>query len=308
MGYNQSWILTDCYATGSVVGGDHVGGLMGTNYSSPITTCHANGSVTGTNYVGGLMGSNSTMLTGCYATGSVTGTGASGYLGGLVGANGGILISCYATSSVSGGFDIGGLVGYDSGGKPSSCYATGSVSGTDNVGGLVGELNSSTLTDCYASGLVTGTSYVGGLAGYNNSGTFTACFWDINTSRTSDGVANVNPDPAGVTGKTTAQMMTLSTFTSAGWDFSATDGDPADWMMLRPGQDYPRLAWQTIIAGDIAGLYGVNFFDFTYFAQRWRTTGCNPSNNFCGGADLNASGTVDLYDLDIFADNWLKGI
>jgi hypothetical protein len=94
-------------------------------------------------------------------------------------------------------------------------------------------------------------------------------------------------------------MKTLSTFTSAGWNFATI------WSICE-GKNYPRLQWQ-IPAGDFVCPDGVNFFDFTYFATRWRSTGCNSSNNFCGGADLNASGTVDLYDLDIFADNWLAG-
>ena len=63
-------------------------------------------------------------------------------------------------------------------------------------------------------------------------------------------------------GMTTAQMMSQSVYNSRGWDFIDTDGDPADWMMLREGEDYPRLAWQQIISGDIAGLYGVDMVDF----------------------------------------------
>ena len=95
-------------------------------------------------------------------------------------------------------------------------------------------------------------------------------------------------------------MKTLSTFTSAGWDFSATDGNPADWAM--PANSYPRLSWPII--GDIAGSYGVNYADFAAFAAHWQQTGC-PTG--CGNADLNNSGTVDITDLMIFANNWLKG-
>jgi hypothetical protein len=89
-----------------------------------------------------------------------------------------------------------------------------------------------------------------------------------------------------------------------GWDFSTTDGDPAEWMMLRPGHDYPQLAWQTI-TGDIAGSYGVDYVDFAVFAAHWEQTGC-PTG--CGNADINSSGTVDIADLTLFADNWLKEI
>jgi len=242
VGYN-SGTLNACYAAGSVSGtGRFVGGLVGENYYGSLTGCYATGSVSGTgDSVGGLVGDNwSGSLTSCYATGSVSGTGFG--VGGLAGWNyfSSTLTSCYATGSVSGADMVGGLVG-DNSGTLTSCYATGSVSGTDIVGGLVG-WNSGTLTSCYATGSASGTNYVGGLVGRISGGTLTSCFWDKDTSETDDGVGNIDPDPAGAMGKNTVDMKTLSTFTDAGWDFSATDGDPADWRMLP--YSYPRLVWE----------------------------------------------------------------
>jgi hypothetical protein len=293
--------LTSCYATGSVSGtGDHVGGLVGFNYDyGSLTSCYATGDVNGTgSYVGGLAGEiDSGTLTSCYATGDVNGT---ALVGGLVGYDNYVsLTSCYATGSVSGYSSVGGLVGWNYHGSLTSCYATGSVSGTGNydVGGLVGE-NDCNLISCYATGSVSGKSRVGGLAG-GNYGSITSCFWDINTSGTTDGVGNVNPDPNGVAGKTTAEMKTESTFTSAGWDFTTI------WAICE-GTNYPRLRWQ-IPAADWVCLDGVNFVDFAYFAARWPTTGCDSSNNFCGGADMDTSGTVDIFDLAEFAEYWLSG-
>jgi hypothetical protein len=297
-------MLTQCYATGSVSGADFVGGLVGINTGGTLTSCYATGSVSGGLYVGGLVGEvdAGSLIDECYATiGLISGNGS---VGGLVGGNWGELTNSYATGSVIGtGNFVGGLAG-ESHYRLTDCYATGSVTGQGQysyyVGGLVGK-NWGMPTNCYATGLVTGTSYVGGLAGDNNSGTFTACFWDINTSATSDGVGNINPDPAGVTGKTTVEMKTLSTFTDAGWDFSATDGDAADWAM--PANSYPQLAWP--IAGDIAGLYGVNYVDFAVFAAHWEQTDCPDG---CENADIDNSGTVNIDDLILFANNWLKGI
>jgi len=142
---------------------------------------------------------------------------------------------------------------------------------------------------------------VGGLVGYLSTD-IANCFWDTQTSGTSDGVGSVNPDPAGVTGKTTAEMKTLSTYTLAEWDFSATDGDPADWWM--PANGYPQLAWQPIIA-DIASSYGVNFVDYAALVAHWGQTGCPTS---CGSADLSGDGTVNIGDLRLFADSWLAGM
>jgi hypothetical protein len=52
---------------------------------------------------------------------------------------------------------------------------------------------------------------------------------------------------------------------------------------------------------------GVDFVDFAYFAAWWSMAGCNSSNNFCGGADIDGSGAVDVQDLATFAANWLEG-
>ena len=45
-------------------------------------------------------------------------------------------------------------------------------------------------------------------------------------------------------------------------------------------------------------------------AAYWRHTDCSPLNNYCEGADLEPQvlpdGDVDLFDLDIMADNWLN--
>jgi hypothetical protein len=104
-------------------------------------------------------------------------------------------------------------------------------------------------------------------------------------------------------------MKTLSTFTSAGWDFTGetANGTNNYWRMCIDGADYPRLNWESM-AGDFACPDGVNFVDFAYFAARWPMAGCNSSNNFCGGADINTSGTVDLADFAIFANYWLDGL
>jgi hypothetical protein len=215
-------------------GGNQVGGIVGYSDNCSITSCHVTtGSVSGYLTVGALAGYtvNSTLVN-CYATGLVNGF---AYIGGLAGlVDNGSVNKCYSISTVTGSYNsqnIGGLVG-DNAGSVTGCYAAGSVSGTYGVGGLVGT-NENTVTNCYATGVVSGGDYLGGLVGWNPSGTITACFWDTEAS----GLSYSD----GGTGKTTAQMKTVSTFTDAGWDFSATDGDIADWFM--PYRDYPDLSW-----------------------------------------------------------------
>ena len=261
VGYNEGG-LTSCYATGSVTGDGLVGGLVGYNYYGTLTACYATGSVSGFDYVGGLVGYNYYgTLTACYATGSVTGTVSGERIGGLVGWNNdGTLTACYATGSVTGNSSVGGLVGYNYDGTLTACYATGSVTGTDFVGGLVGYNYYGTLTACYATGSVTGTDDVGGLVGWNHvDSTITDCFWDTQTCLPA--TVGVGEGPStGVTGKTTAEMKTLSTFTDAGWDFASV------WAMPL-GQYYPVLFLRQM--GDLNSDARVDMFDFAIFAENW---------------------------------------
>ena len=276
----------------NITGRDYVGGLVGDN-DGMLTACYATGPVSGRDDVGGLVGYNSSgTITSCYATGSVSGR---RYIGGLVGENHGWLTTCYATGPVSGtdlySDYIGGLVGFNHGWL-TTCYATGSVTGTNHVGGLVGENFYGTLTACYATGSVTGTYYVGGLVGGYDYGSITASFWDTETSG--------QTISAGGTGKTIAQMKTLSTFTSAGWDFTTI------WAICE-GTNYPRLLWQ-IPDEDWVCPDGVSTEDLDYFVQQWLLTNCTAGNDYCDGADMDSSGEVNLADLAMFAQHWLEGV
>jgi hypothetical protein len=96
-------------------------------------------------------------------------------VGGLVGYNSGTIMDCYLTGSVTGYLEVGGLVGMNSG-TVTACYATGDVNGSDLcVGGLVG-VNGGTISDCYSTGSVKGGNFVGGLVGENYEGTITNCY------------------------------------------------------------------------------------------------------------------------------------
>jgi hypothetical protein len=49
----------------------------------------------------------------------------------------------------------------------------------------------------------------------------------------------------------------------------------------------------------------VDFSDFAILASYWKTTGCNGSNGWCEGADLDTDGNVDSNDLMLFCEYWL---
>ena len=49
----------------------------------------------------------------------------------------------------------------------------------------------------------------------------------------------------------------------------------------------------------------IGFEDFAVFASRWLDV-CDSDNGFCDGSDLNYNGTVDVSDLELFLDHWIR--
>ena len=125
----------------------------------------------------------------------------------------------------------GGLAGSAGGSSINNAYATGSVKGTTSVGGLVGDSRSSSINNAYAMGSVTGTGSVGGLVGYNNTSTMSNSFW--NTQTQTNGITATVGNNLGTvtnsTGKTTAEMQQMATFSGAGWSIANTGGSSAIW-------------------------------------------------------------------------------
>ena len=275
--------------------GDCTGSLVGFLRSGTISYCRVkNCNISGTNNIGGLVGraSYDTMgILNCSSSGYISGD---TYIGGLVGQIGpGMLNQSFSNADVSGNSSVGGLVGKtgDEASNVTDCYATGNVEGNEYVGGLTGHVQLGTIYKCYSAGRVSGNRYTGGFTGYVRLlGKVLRCFWDTQTSGQSTS--------AGGTGKTTAQMKTIDTFTSTNWDFWIT------WDICE-GTNYPVLQWQ-IPTGDFLCPDGVDFRDFSFFAQHWQNINCNEID-YCGGTDIDQSGSVDFGDLTIFAENWLEG-
>ncbi|NML74177.1 filamentous hemagglutinin N-terminal domain-containing protein [Rhizobium sp. S-51] len=253
--------ITGSHAAVTVTAGDYAyaGGLVAYNTAATsgsvvtstgtITGSSATGTVdVGANSAaGGLAGASATVISASYATGAVTG-GTNSHVGGLVGDNTvnssagttGSIATSFATGAVTAGggatATAGGLVGANAG-DIADAYATGNVTGGNVSGGLVGT-NSGTVANTYATGTVpSSAAYYGGLIG-SNSGTATASFWNTTTSGTSLGVGNGSP--IGVTGRTTAQLASLSTLTAAGWTIDGDGGTGTTWRIY-DGQTGPLL-------------------------------------------------------------------
>jgi hypothetical protein len=114
------------------------------------------------------------------------------------------------------------------------------ATGYENVGGLVGN-NGGIVSNSYSAGCVTGEWHVGGLVG-RNYGTVSNSFWDTETSgqATSDGG----------TGKTTAEMQDIATFSGAGWNIIAVANpstrNPSYIWNIVDDETYPFLSWQFV--------------------------------------------------------------
>ena len=283
-------IIRNCFATGKVrqnwdVSYTSFGGLAGKNFGT-ITNCHAVCDVNANRKnVGGLVGWNISNIIDSYAYATVNGK---DNVGGLVGLNSctggetgfgdniyiGTISRCFARGSVSGNRNVGGLVGNNSepddylgmvSGYINDSYAVCTVTGIPSYGGVTSSGGlagfcillgrppfTAPITHCYAAGRVDANG--GGLIGppFPPVPLLQDSFWDINASgQTQSG---------GGTGLTTDQMMTLSTFTSAGWDFVDTWG-------IGENQTYPFL--RTYSGADLNYDGLVDFMDFALFAERW---------------------------------------
>jgi hypothetical protein len=242
--------------------------LNGTEESGAvISDLHlADVDITGYTVAAGLVGNfyEYGTLRRCSCIGTVkVGEHNAGLLVGLAEISGLIIEECWTAGTVTGNDAVGGLIGRCGNASGTdinilNCYSRADVSGDQKVGGLIGWVKEGTLDglkieNCYSTGTVSGNLYVGGLFGYEDSDftlvTLTANFWDTQSSGTTDGVGNLDPDPAGIEDKTTTQMKTQSTFTDAGWDFvgESTNGNDDIWDIDVAGvtnDGYPYLSYQ----------------------------------------------------------------
>jgi hypothetical protein len=196
---------------------------------------------------GGLVAKTSrATISDCYATGTVTGKGS--VVGGLIGFDYQytVISNSYASGAVTGENIIGGLLGKGRHSTISNCYARGSVSGNNAIGGLVGFIDGCTISNSYSVGTVSGATQTGAFIGYSHyydgsfNSTFIKCFWDSMVNPSLDGIGNTTD--SNVIERSTLEMQQENTFTDAGWDFTT----PV-WKICET-VDYPRLAWQKILA------------------------------------------------------------
>jgi hypothetical protein len=195
-----------------------------------------NVNIIGGNYTGGLLGlaENGNSIINCLTTGSISSVQGSS-IGGLIGKSEGVnqkISFSYSLCDVNGNNgDVGGLIGRNQS-EIDNCYAFGKVSGNAyDVGGLVGR-NQGIIKNSYSINTVNGGGRVGALVG-TNEGTVSFSVWDKTLSGNSLGIglSETGSTLENVSGKTTSEMKTESTFTKLNWDFEKSNETEVYWMI-----------------------------------------------------------------------------
>ncbi|EMA58241.1 beta strand repeat-containing protein [Halorubrum lipolyticum] len=131
--------VTAASVTGSVVGVDGVGGLVGRAAASTVTLSYATSAVTGNESVGGVVGESAdeSEITDSYAVGAVDGE---TEVGGLVGYNNesSVLNESYAAGAVDGDVGVGGLIGVNNATVGNSYWDRGAATRENATGGGAG--------------------------------------------------------------------------------------------------------------------------------------------------------------------------
>jgi filamentous hemagglutinin family protein len=182
VGWNSGGEINNVYNTGTVNGANYVGGIIGYNDGGKVGTVYNTGSVTGAGHsAGGIIGSNKgngAVINNAYNTGKITG---SDSIGGIAGGNkGGTVSNVYNTGTINGGgYEIGGIVGSNEGSTAaiSNAYNTGSVSGDEAVGGIAGYNDGGRISEVYNTSGVTGNDYTGIMVGDPGSGTVNNAYY-----------------------------------------------------------------------------------------------------------------------------------
>lgn len=310
---------------GTSIGSGVVAGVIGNvGSASTFDDIQADVAVTGTGFAGfgGLFAyATGATITNSSSTGSITG--GSYRAGGLVGsADQNTTISrSYATGNVSSTGEIGGLVGalY---GTISDSYSRGSVtSGSTSKGSFVGFMNQSTssITNSYSTGAVVNSGGQGFLGSLYSGLGCTNSFYDTQTTGKSTTACTA-------TGKTTAQLKDVATFTdtattglTSAWDFSGNPNDDIgnnNYWRIDPliNDGYPYLAWQdglspptvetnsaTNVTLDSAQLNGELIDEGTATVTRRGFVSGVSSQVSPGSAEPEDSGYDSVWDDDDFA-------
>lgn len=158
-------IISGCSFTGTVTGGDRVGGIVGSNgLMAIVENCNFEGEIRGNHFIGGIAGENLGVIRLCHNSGhinadardnrvdlqditleTITGAESAGTvtdIGGIAGLSSGVIRDCINWGTVGYpqmGYNVGGIAGTQSGYITES-HNYGEIRGRKEVGGIVGQM------------------------------------------------------------------------------------------------------------------------------------------------------------------------
>ncbi|QNG59438.1 peptidase M26 [Bacillus sp. PAMC26568] len=215
--------------------------------------------------------------------------------------------NCYVTGgSIKAQDETGGLIGKAWESDIENCFASIDVTLSTSYygGGFMGTADSnSTIRNCYSTGLVDYTQSspwdgISGFVGFVRNNTdifFYDCYWDTQTSSQANSPKISNPPSTvvtGVTGKTTSQMKTQSTFTV--WDFTNTWSINSNYPTLRAfGVPLPPAKIETVLVSSFTNPIYSNVSKSNKVTKQTNTY----TNNILSGSerDIATIRTVEGY-------------
>lgn len=164
--------ISGCVFTGSITGGDNVGGIAGVNgLTGIVEDCRASGSICGNHFIGGIAGKNSGVIRRCVNAASINTTSQENTVslsditienlttsesadtvtdaGGIAGKSDGVIRDCSNRGNVGYqhmGYNIGGIAGTQTG-YITGCENRGRILGRKEVGGIAGQMEPTALIE-----------------------------------------------------------------------------------------------------------------------------------------------------------------
>ncbi|MDX1901589.1 MAG: filamentous hemagglutinin N-terminal domain-containing protein [Gammaproteobacteria bacterium] len=281
MGTSQ---IQNVYVSGSISAEGPAGGIVGTTNSTntsyaishavnaaSITSNHTSGGPWGAGGIVGNIFNAAAIIENSYNIGTVTATGVNNPAGGLVG----------FFSNGNGGSYTDPVI--------SQSFSTGALSGTGSVGGIIG--NSS----------FTGVDIFGSSASAPNS------FWDSDTSSASTlsavggGTGTTSGFTVTPTGQTTTSLMTLSTYTGAGGNWSTSTGSGGITSTPSSNGIAPSYDW-FIFEDSTRPMLLMEYSTTISNAHQLQLMGSTLGANYTLGTniDLSATGNSSTYNSEVW--------
>ena len=226
---------SEWHRSGGLVGYNAPGSSVSNSYSTVNVTVNTNNTLGAV--VGGFVGLNTGNISNSFSTGNVSATIANGFLldvGGFAGEN---------ENQISNSYSVGNVIAINN---------SASANSQTHVAGFSGYTAGGTISDSYSIGSATSSgTFAVALFGFaSTNGTLHNNFWDSQTSGISTGGTT---DMQAIT---TANMMTLGTFTGATWSIAAAPATSSTWGIVS-GSSFPYLTFEyttpTVISGYVPG-------------------------------------------------------